>query len=267
MRSRLGGVLAIAAVVAWAGSACNTAGVSAVYMAIDTGGAQHRQIFYTDSNAIYCIAKFSAARQDATLDFTFHQMAIFPWCSALKNGNTEDKVDIHPIFAVGEETPGTGVETVVAEQLLASGTPVNIPCNGYCTQNLPSGSICGSTPPSFDQSGPCRPLYTSGGADTCGIGLTCCEQDVASSSTQTGMPLALIPFPAGLYSCDVTLDGVEAGSTEFEVDYPPGNCPVPPPTDGIPCYNWVPKGASCAGNSSDQKTCVCGESGVWSCGQ
>ena len=141
MRSRIFGALAFSALISWAMSACTSAGVSFVYMAIDTGGAQPRQTFYTDSTGVFCIAKYSAARQDATLDFVINQLTGSPWCSPSK----VDTTDIHPVFWNGELTPGKGVESVAAMQLLATGMPIVHPCNGYCAQNLPAGNLCKGT--------------------------------------------------------------------------------------------------------------------------
>jgi hypothetical protein len=258
MRTRLGGILAMATLLGITASSCATAGVSYVYMAIDSSGNQHRQTFYTDSSAIYCIAKVSSARADATIDFIIRQKSTKPWC----NPGTTDTIDSHPDFANGEQTPGVGVENVVAGQLLPSGTAVAVQCNGYCTQNLPTGNLC-TLGPNQMASGICRPTYESLGVDSCGIGLTCCETTVAGL-TQTGAPLSSVPFPAGEYTCVVNLDGVEAGSSDFSIDYPPGDCPVASPISGIPCYNWVPRGAKCPGDVN-MSTCTCDITGVWNC--
>jgi hypothetical protein len=259
MRSRLGGLLALASVLTvfvGATGACNTAGVSYVYMAIDGAGAQHRQEFYTDSVAIYCIAKVSSARQDATIDFVVNQVDSHPWCEPKNN----DQTDIHKTFWLNEQTPGIGVETAISTELEPTGVQIVQPCTGYCAQNLPSGNICkgGATVEAS-----CRETYVSLGADSCGLGLTCCQSTIPGDSS-SGAPLASVPYPAGDYTCTVSLDGVVAGVTPFSIIYPPGNCPEPPPVDGVPCYNWVPEGSMCPGNSPGQ-TCTCPATGIWSC--
>ncbi len=284
MRSRLGGLFLFALVLTWAAGACNTAGVSYVYMAIDSGGAQHRDVFYTDSTAIYCIAKFSSARQDATLDFVFRQTAVFPWCAALDHPTEQDTTptDLYNIFALGEQTPGVGTETVVAEELLPNGTPTAVTCNGYIAANLPSGNICGASGNGCGSgASPCTGegiSYASEGPDSAGPGFTCCATLITGETT-TAMAPSVIPYPAGVYTCTVSLDGNVAGVTTFTIEYPsypnsscpaaevdgvPCFCPSPPPVDGIPCYNWVPKGAVCPSNTPTIN-CTCNDCGVWSC--
>jgi hypothetical protein len=290
MRSRLAGIFLFGAVLTWAAGACNTAGVSYVYMAIDSGGAQHRQGFFTDSTAIYCIAKFSSARQDATLDFVFRQTGVFPWCAALANPTKADEtpVDLYNIFALGEQTPGVGTETVVAEELLPNGTPLNIPCNGYIAPNLPSGNICGASGGGGcgSETSPCTGegiSFASEGANSGGPGFTCCATLIVGQSMTVTAP-SVIPYPAGVYTCTVSLDGNVAGETTFTIDYPgfpfsscpaasipdktgksvPCFCPSPPPVNGIPCYNWVPEGAVCPSNTPTIN-CTCNSCGVWEC--
>jgi len=272
MRSRLGGLLAFALILTGAASACSTAGVSYVYMAIDAAGAQHRQIFYTDSSNIFCIAKVSSGRADVTIDFTLEQNAVCPWCEGKTCVNPGDfdsnPNDIHKIFGVTESTPGVGVENVVSALYSVSGESSALPCNGIREQNLPSTNICsGGGNPQAEISAVCPPTYESLGADSAGPGYTCCENLVATAPAQEGR--SVLPYPAGEYTCVVSLDGVVAGSTSFTIIYPPANelgnsCPTPPPTQNVPCYNWVPKGFSCVGYQPNT-LCNCGESGLWDC--
>jgi len=280
MRPRIGGLLLFASALTLAGSSCTTAGVSYVYMAIDGGGVQHRQIFYTDSSAIYCIAKFSSARADATLDFTIRQVGTYPWCAAVTDPTKiVFNADGPEIFAIAEQTPGAGVETPVAAEILPSGTAISLPCNGYITPNLPSGNICKGG--SLSESGTCvgeGTTYVSEGPNSGAPGYTCCASVIVSATTTTTAAPSTIPYPAGEYTCTVALDGVEAGSSTFYIEYPPAlnSCPTPtidgkpcfcptqPPVTGIPCYNWVPLGAVCPADDPKQ-ICTCEMSGVWNC--
>jgi hypothetical protein len=289
MRARLGGILAFASILTGAVGACKTAGVSAVYMAIDSAGAQRRDIFFTDSSAIYCIAKVSSATQDATIDFTVLQTAVYPWCSALANPGVPEsqKTYIQPVFAVGEETPGVGVENVVAGSLLSSGVTIQTNCVGYCAMNLPSTTLCDHADgggSAAEVAASCEDGYNSLGANSCGMGLTCCEpKNPTTGSTASSSAATAVPYPAGQYICVVYLNGVDVGETSFTIEYPAGNedpslggagcgnvpssscyCPVPPPVDGIPCYGWVPEGAECPGYVGGT-TCKCMPTGNWSC--
>jgi hypothetical protein len=273
MRQRLCGIIAFASLLTWTAGACDTAGVSYVYMAIDSAGAQHRQVFYTDSNGIYCIAKFSSGRTDATLDFTVRQTHTYPWCGALNNPTGNGPV-AHPIFGVGEQTPGKGVETAVAEELLPNGIQFDITCppppSGLCVPNLPSTGFCDVSKVQKEQAGTCPTSSVGEGPDSCGPGFTCCESlvETVGGSGGSSSPVSDAPYPAGSYVCEVDLDGVEVGETEFQIEYPPGVapaiCPEAPPISGIPCYNWVPEGAQCPGFNASE-TCGCGVSGIWNC--
>jgi hypothetical protein len=268
MRLRLGGLLLFALVASWAMTACATAGVSAIYMSIDSAGAQRRTTFYTDTNSIYCTTKFSSARVDATLDFTISQKAIYQW----NDGKLNAKL-VHPVFAVGEQTPGVGTETVVAELIPPTGLAVSASCSGRAVPNLPTGgNTCDAV--TNETAGQCPMSYSSLGYDSAGPGFTCCLPP--PSSTVTTEPAPAIPYPAGEYACDVSLDGVFQGETIFFIDFPPPasaplpgggssvNCPVPPPISGVPCYNWVPCDSRCPGFDPGE-LCTCEPAGLWSC--
>jgi hypothetical protein len=270
MRLRLGGPLLFALVVSYAMAACATAGVSAIYTSIDSAGAQRRVDFYTDTNTIYCVAKFSSARVDATLDFTISQKAVYQFSDGKPNARL-----VHPVFAVGEQTPGVGTETVVAQLIPPTGLDVNAACAGKAVMNLPTGGSTCSALGTAETAGQCPTSFKSLGYDSAGPGFTCCLPP--PSSVITTEPAPAIPYPAGEYACDVSLDGVFQGETIFFVDFPPPasqplpggassvNCPVPPPITGVPCYNWVPCDSKCPGYDPNE-TCTCEPSGIWSCG-
>jgi hypothetical protein len=288
MRPRIGGLVLFASALAWIGSAasgCNTAGVSYVYMAIDGAGTQHRQTFYTDSSAIYCIAKFSSARADATLDFTIRQTATFPWCSYLAKGQERLQDSTDPagdIFAVGEQVPGVSDEAVVSEEILPIGMSPAVPCAGYFVPNqLPAG-VCdqgGAGTAAGGLEGACEVGDIPQGANSAGSGYTCCVSTLASTTTSSP---SILPYPPGVYTCTVSLDGVVAGVTNFTIEFPgyplstcPSMtlevnktpvtcyCPTAPPVTGVSCYNWVPLNAACPGEDPTT-VCTCTEMG-WVC--
>lgn len=281
MGIRIGGVLAFASVLALTTSSCRTAGVSFVYMAIDAQGQQPRNVFYTDSTAIYCIADTSSARQDATIDFRVVQHNIYPWCTspATPQGTLPKTAPpVHDTFAVGEATPGVGTETPVSLRLLPQGITITVSCNGIITQNLPTkGVACGGDIVA-QGAGYCDADHINEGADSAGPGFTCCANlpNSGASTTATSSQVDA-PYPAGTYTCIVSLDGVIQGSSDFSIVFPENNtpvpvpadppvpdgvpgepppCPVPPPVSKVPCYNWVPQGTMCAGFDSSQK-CTC----------
>jgi hypothetical protein len=260
MRFRIGGILAFAILAPAVASSCATSGVSGVYMANDSGGLQHRNVFYSDSADIYCIAKFSAGNPDSTLDFTIVQTGVYPWCGNTSALDTTPS-HLHPIFAVGEQVPGVGVETVVAQEILPEGVKIEFNCNGYCTQNSAGGKSLCDGPPEF--AGSCDPDYSALGPNTCGPGATCCLTDVPGNM-QMGSSAQQLPYPVGTYTCVVQLDGVQVGTSEFTIIYPETLCPVPPPITGVPCYQWFPEGSTCPSDIPGQ-CCKCEQDGAWEC--
>jgi hypothetical protein len=266
MRSRLGGLLAFGAALLCAASACSTAGVSFIYMAIDSAGKQPRKTFYTDTTSIYAIVDFSAARPDATLDLVVHQTGVYSWCNS---GSLDTNPDhLHPNFAEAEIVPGVGTETVVAAELPPTGYPVSQDCPtpDKCIANTSSLSLCSGGVAA--QPITCPGGYESAGNDSCAPGYQCCLAPISviDSATSSGSTdqVASIPYPAGQYTMDVFLDGVNVGSAAFEIQYPPGNCPVANVVSGVPCYNWSPLGTQCAGYEGGQN-CTCADTGVWDC--
>jgi hypothetical protein len=239
MRLRLGALAFIAALLAVVCGACKFSGVSAVYMAIDSQGAQPRTTFYTDSTAIYCVAIFSSAKQDATVDFTIVEKA-----------GPDNKPPLHQDFANYETVPGPNTETPVSFLVPPNGTQIQISCSGVCLQNgigCPSG-------------------YVNEGDDSGGIGVTCCFNEFA----QSAQCMTVLPYPVGEFECIVTIDGVAQGDpTVFNIDYPPPDpithqsCPVAPPVTGIVCAGWVPQHSKCQGFNS-YETCTC-EGAAWNC--
>jgi hypothetical protein len=239
MRLRIGALAFVALVLAvvCGGSGCKLAGVSAVYMAIDSQGAQPRDLFFTDTASIYCVALYSGAKQDSTVDFTIKEINGLDGAPAL-----------HNVFSNGEQVPGPGTETPVSFQIPPNGVDIQISCLGYCFQNgvgCPNG-------------------YMDQGLDSCGVGATCCFNMEATSAEAP----TVIPYPVGDFSCTVSIDGVAQGETLFTIDYPPMDggalgCPVPPPVSGVICADWVAQNAVCPGFYSYQ-TCTC-KGSSWQC--
>ncbi len=238
MRIRLGAVAFAFVVLAILANGCRFAGVAAVYMAIDSQGAQRRTIFYTDTSNIYCVAIFSSGKKDATVDYQVNQL------SSGVNGAPP----LHAIFSVGEIVPGPSTDAPVAYQVPPQGITETIQCSGECLQN---GVGC---PAGFTDQGP----------DSCGVGATCCFNPFVMGTS----PPSVIPFPTGTYECVVSVDGKVVGKTPFTITYPPPDadgmtCPVVPPVNGVICADWVPQGAKCLGFNSNE-TCTC-KGAAWSC--
>lgn len=84
---------------------------------------------------------------------------------------------------------------------------------------------------------------------------------VSASSMPTQAPGAL-PFPAGQYVCELSIDGSLADTVNFNVTYPA--CPAVPVAPTVPCKGWVKPGSVCPA-ASPNATCTCGASGLWEC--
>jgi hypothetical protein len=217
-------------------------GVSDIYMAIGRGGAQHRDLFFTNSEWIYCDVLFSSGKQDATVDFTIVELE-----------GPGGAAPLHRIFAGDTKTPGPGTETPVAFLIPPNGIQDPIDCRGQCAQNGAS----------------CSRGYSDQGKDSAGPGATCCYNPTGKPANCSGV----LPYPVGTFQCVVQIDGVrQSEAPTFQIDYPPGVkqpngeiyiCPVAPPVTGMVCTGWVPMGAKCAGYHAPE-ICTC-TGATWNC--
>lgn len=71
------------------------------------------------------------------------------------------------------------------------------------------------------------------------------------------------PWPAGDFSCELSIDGELAASNPFHILYP--DCPLVPPQQGDSCAGFFLPKSTCAGAISAQ-SCVCSDDGSWQCG-
>jgi len=165
---------------------CNTFGVKRAYMALDSGGERRREHFYTDTNAIFCVAELASGVEDFTVTAELRQLAAF---SPVDGSSSE----VDALSGVGEVAPGAGDDLLVAFEL--------------------------------------------------------------------ERPSAEDPYAAGLFRCDLSLNGEREEKLEFRIDYP--KCPVVPVQEGVRCAGFVLDGASC--DDASGSDCVCGTSGVWEC--
>lgn len=91
-------------------------------------------------------------------------------------------------------------------------------------------------------------------------------------STATGT----LPFPAGIYRCEIYVDGIDPSggnnkpgakpggwqqAVEFKVSYPA--CPLVPPMQGVICSGYYKVNSACRGVDSRQM-CVC-DGNIWNC--
>jgi hypothetical protein len=262
MRVSVGQAALSTGVLALVLSSCQTAGFSRVFMAIDSLGQQPRKTFFTDSIQIVATGQYSAGRPDVTVDFRVRQLRSWNWDPP----DGFATLPAHPLFAVGQATPGVQKESFATYVIPPEGIMINIQCYGTCVPN---------PPPGFN---PCPPALVDQGADSCGPGATCCYDPF---STQPVTPdESSFPYPVGSYVTDFYIDGNLQGSSPFEIVFPDTpdpniplrdpsyGCPAVPPVAGVPCRLWVRQGTQCTGfePTSDGKPSVCTcKTDLWEC--
>ena len=184
--ARLRGIQGAMLVLAFSGLGCDAFGVKRAYLALDAQGDRKREHFFTDTEAIFCVAELASGIDDLTVTAELRQLASF---SPLDG--TRTSVDARS--GVSEIAPGAGEDLLVA----------------------------------FELERPSRDA----------------------------------PYPAGLFRCELSLNGELEVELDFRIDYP--ECPVVPVLAGIPCAGFVLFGATCSDIAA--QPCVCGESGTWEC--
>lgn len=106
IRSAARGAVVIVSLLA---CACDTAGVQRAYMALDEQGMRRRDVFYTDTEAIFCVAELVSGTDDVTvrgqLTSTYLELP------------TGEVVDRHVLHDVSEAAPGAGEDLRVSFEL------------------------------------------------------------------------------------------------------------------------------------------------------
>ena len=197
MRLRVFSVLCAATALAMLLPACRTAGFRRAYAALDAQGNRRRNLFFTDTQAIYCIGELTSGRDDVTVSAVIRSKSRYSAAGQL--------VPVVDVYGAGEQAPG---RTTLA---LAAFTMTKAP--------------------------------------------------IAESSTST-VPQDALPFPAGEFVCDLSVDGVVEETVPFSIDYPA--CPTVPVAPTIPCRGWVQQGAVCPA-ATPNTSCTCAASGTWEC--
>jgi hypothetical protein len=91
-------------------ASCRSAGIKRAYMSLDSDGKRQRDVFYTDSDGIFCVAEVASGRDDVTIEATLRQTAEY---SSL-NGAL---IPTSHFLARSEEAPGAGDDIKVSFQL------------------------------------------------------------------------------------------------------------------------------------------------------
>ena len=87
---------------------CETAGIKRAYMALDTDGRRKRDAFYTDTEAIFCVAELASGREDLTV-----QGRLIASYLELPSGAVADRI----VLGSNEIAPGAGEDLRVSFML------------------------------------------------------------------------------------------------------------------------------------------------------
>jgi hypothetical protein len=89
---------------------CDTAGFKRSYMALDGEGHRRRDVFFTDTESIFCVAELASGVDDVTVRADFEQRAYY----LPEDGS---RVDLQRFIGSEELAPGAGEELVTSFEL------------------------------------------------------------------------------------------------------------------------------------------------------
>jgi hypothetical protein len=87
--------------------ACETAGFKDSYMALDAQGNRKRDVFYTDTESIYCVAEMASGVSDVTVVAKLRALAVY-------SAFTGRPHELGSILGVEEQAPGAGEDLTLA---------------------------------------------------------------------------------------------------------------------------------------------------------
>jgi len=94
-------------------SACDTAGFKRSYMALDGEGDRRREVFFTDTEGIFCVAELASGVADVTVRADFEQRTLF----SPADGSI---LRLQRFVGSAELAPGVGEDLVAAFELQRS---------------------------------------------------------------------------------------------------------------------------------------------------
>jgi hypothetical protein len=86
---------------------CDTVGVKDAYTALDGRGDRKRDVFYTDTKAIYCVLEMASGVADVTVTARLR-------ANALYDERTGEAHAVDTIVGIEEQAPGAGENQVVS---------------------------------------------------------------------------------------------------------------------------------------------------------
>ena len=90
---------------------CDTAGFKRSYLALDSEGNRKRDTFFTDSEAIFCVAELASGVEDTTVQGAFELRAIF----SPENGQKEE---FRQFIGSAEVVTGAGEDLTASFEFL-----------------------------------------------------------------------------------------------------------------------------------------------------
>jgi hypothetical protein len=88
-------------------SACDSAGFKRAYMALDSEGNRRRDVFYTDTSAIFCVVEMASGRADVTVT---GRLRVLGWYLPPAG----EAVETAGVLASEEQAPGVGEDLRVS---------------------------------------------------------------------------------------------------------------------------------------------------------
>ncbi len=91
-------------------TACDTSGVRDAYMSLDSAGKRKRERFFTDTEAIFCIAEVASGVEDLTVSATLHAQQLY-------DPRSGEALNVDYYLGVDDEAPGKGENTIVSFEI------------------------------------------------------------------------------------------------------------------------------------------------------
>jgi hypothetical protein len=91
-------------------SSCRSAGIKRAYMSLDSDGKRKRDVFFTDTETMFCVAEIASGREDLSVGGVWRATSFY---SSLDGS----KAPVNSVLAIEEEAPGAGEDVRVFFEL------------------------------------------------------------------------------------------------------------------------------------------------------
>jgi hypothetical protein len=114
--------------------ACDTVGVKDAYTALDVSGNRKRDVFYTDTESIYCVIEMASGVTDVTVISRLIANTIY-------DPFTGEPRPIGAIVDVDEQAPGAGDSLTIAFEIEKDSDDDPYPAGAYTCEFLIDGAL------------------------------------------------------------------------------------------------------------------------------